>query len=91
MLHLWDPSAYNKAFPFIVSNSLTTYRSSSCSTLAPEVLLGRKPREWGVSAGARKDSSLTDSKVIVAVYEDTEDGGKKVTTVKHTSASEARL
>jgi hypothetical protein len=61
------------------------------STLAPEVLLGRQPREWGASAGARKDSSLVDHQVIVAVYEDTEDGEKKLKDVKKSAAGEARL
>jgi hypothetical protein len=44
-------------------------------------LLGRRPRDWGASAGARKGSSLTDGKLVAVVYEDTENGEK---TLKET-------
>ncbi|KAI9015527.1 hypothetical protein DFJ74DRAFT_680490 [Hyaloraphidium curvatum] len=37
-------------------------------TLVPEVFLGRAPRPWGESAGARRDSSLIEGKLVKEIY-----------------------
>lgn len=61
-------------------------------TVAPEIFLGRAPRDWATSAGVRKGSSLTEGKTVVAIFEETEGGDKKLKETRPGRESgEARL